>query len=185
MTSVLIPGLPVEIKNLTTQHQALHQAITAGNDQSKESLMAMKTIRETMANTGGQLQNLDSSTQQIANSINLIRQFAAQTHLLALKASIEAARAGEEGRGFSVIADEVRGLAAQSAEATAAIEALVVTIQSQARELTNSIKQSNQQLQSESQGLESAQHHWQTCLTHQQQLAQSLELLQTLASPLG
>jgi methyl-accepting chemotaxis protein PixJ len=172
--------LPKEIQQISTHNQALHQAIASGHGQSHQSLQTMKAIRETMGATGEQLGKLDSSTQQIAGAINLIRQFAAQTHLLALKASIEAARAGEEGRGFSVIADEVRGLAAQSAEATAAIEALVVTIQSQARELTTTIKQSNQQLQSESQGLEMAQDHWQECLSHQQQLAQSLELLQKL-----
>lgn len=111
-----------------------------------ESLQTMRSVRATMATTGEQLEKLDSSTQEIAKAINLIRQFAAQTHLLALKASIEAARAGEEGRGFSVIADEVRSLAAQSAEATAAMEALIVTIQSQARELTGSIRESNQQI---------------------------------------
>ncbi|WLT40006.1 methyl-accepting chemotaxis protein [Synechocystis sp. B12] len=113
-----------------------------------------------MATTGEQLEKLDSSTQEIAKAINLIRQFAAQTHLLALKASIEAARAGEEGRGFSVIADEVRSLAAQSAEATAAMEALIVTIQSQARELTGSIKESNQQLNGHHQQLETNQQYW-------------------------
>lgn len=125
-----------------------------------ESLQTMRSVRATMATTGEQLEKLDSSTQEIAKAINLIRQFAAQTHLLALKASIEAARAGEEGRGFSVIADEVRSLAAQSAEATAAMEALIVTIQSQARELTGSIKESNQQLNGHHQQLETNQQYW-------------------------
>jgi len=184
-SSVLIPGFTAirnETHQLTAQSQTLHQAIASGTDQSQKSLETMKAIRETMGTTGDQLQRLDSSTQQIANSINLIRQFAAQTHLLALKASIEAARAGEEGRGFSVIADEVRGLAAQSAEATAAIEALVVTIQSQARELSGSIKQSNQQLSSESQNLEGNQQSWQACLRHHQELEQTLQTLRTLLS---
>ncbi|MBE9174904.1 chemotaxis protein [Synechocystis salina LEGE 06155] len=126
-----------------------------------DSLHTMRSVRATMATTGEQLEKLDSSTEEIANAINLIRQFAAQTHLLALKASIEAARAGEQGRGFSVIADEVRSLAAQSAEATAAMEALIVTIQSQARELTSSIKASNQQLHSHNQQLETNQQYWQ------------------------
>ncbi len=179
----IVPGLTAvqsQTQALAQQGESLHQAIAVGQDQNKQNLLGIKTIREAMANTSGQLQNLDSSTQQIATAINLIRQFAAQTHLLALKASIEAARAGEEGRGFSVIADEVRGLAAQSAEATAAIEALVVTIQTQARELTSSIKQSNQQLNTETTGLETGQEHWQICLSHQQQLAESLATLRNL-----
>jgi methyl-accepting chemotaxis protein PixJ len=132
-----------------------------------EGLQTMRDVRATMATTGEQLEKLDSSTQEIAKVINSIRQFAAQTHLLALKASIEAARAGEEGRGFSVIAEEVRSLAAQSAEATAAMEALIVTIQSQARELTSSIKESNQQLNGHHQQLETNQQYW-------QQLAETL-----------
>jgi len=180
----LIPGLTAlktTAVNLESHTVSLQEAIALGQDQNQRRLQGMKTIRETMATTGDQLQRLDRSTQQIADAINLIRHFAAQTHLLALKASIEAARAGEGGRGFSVIADEVRGLAGQSAEATAAIEALVVTIQSEARELGNSIKQTNQQLSSESQQVETVQHHWQTCTNHHQQLAEALQGLQTLA----
>lgn len=173
----LIPGLTA----VQTQNQSLLQAIALGQDTNQERLHGMKTIRETIATTGDQVQRLDNSTKQIADAINLIRHFAAQTHLLALKASIEAARAGEGGRGFSVIADEVRGLAAQSAEATAAIEALVVTIQSEARELGNSIKQTNQQLNEESRGVETVQEHWQACASSQAQLADALKQLQTLA----
>ena len=74
----------------------------------------------------------------------------------------------------------MRGLAAQLAEATAAIEALVVTIQSEARELGNSIKQTNQQLNEESRGAETVQVHWQACASSQQQLADALQTVQTL-----
>ncbi|MEB3227664.1 MAG: methyl-accepting chemotaxis protein [Synechocystis sp.] len=179
----LIPGftaLQTSVGNVTTHHQTIQQAIAVGTETSQERLQGMKTIRETMAATSDQIYRLDSSTQQIANAINLIRHFAAQTHLLALKASIEAARAGENGRGFSVIADEVRGLAAQSAEATAAIEALVVTIQSEARELGSSIKQTTQQLNEEGRGLETDQQQWQVCAQAQEQLADALLNLQSL-----
>ncbi|WP_228015607.1 methyl-accepting chemotaxis protein [Synechocystis salina] len=153
-----MPTIANENQPSKEQRAALSGQISQGQ---AESLQTMRSVRSTMATTGEQLEKLDSSTQEIANTINLIRQFAAQTHLLALKASIEAARAGEEGRGFSVIADEVRSLAAQSAEATAAMEALIVTIQSQARELTSSIKASNQQLNSHNQQLETNQQYWQ------------------------
>ena len=179
----LIPGftaLQNHTASLGTHNQSLHQAIALGQENNQERLLGMKTIRDTMTTTSDQVQRLDNSTKQIADAINLIRHFAAQTHLLALKASIEAARAGENGRGFSVIADEVRGLAAQSAEATAAIEALVVTIQSEARELGNSIKQTSQQLNEESRGWETDQQQWQACALTQQQFADALQTLQTL-----
>lgn len=179
----LLPGftaLQTSTTTVATHHQTIEAAIAVGQATSQDRLQGMKTIRETMATTSDQIHRLDSSTQQIADAINLIRHFAAQTHLLALKASIEAARAGENGRGFSVIADEVRGLAAQSAEATAAIEALVVTIQSEARELGSSVKQATQQLSEESRGLETDQQQWQVCAIAQQQLADALLSLQNL-----
>ena len=74
------------------------------------------SLQDTVTETAKKIQHLGESSQKISKVVSLISRFAAQTHLLALKASIEAARAGEEGRGFAVIADEVRGLATSSAE---------------------------------------------------------------------
>lgn len=130
------------------------QSVNQGQKDMTERVTGMQTLRETVAMTGGQIERLDRSTQQIAQVVNLIRQFAAQTHLLALKASIEAARAGEEGRGFAVIAEEVRALAAQSAEATASIEALVVSIQGEARDVSDTLLKERQQLELENKGVE-------------------------------
>ncbi|MGL5033750.1 MAG: methyl-accepting chemotaxis protein [Microcystaceae cyanobacterium] len=130
------------------------QGVDQGQKEMAERLAGMQNLRETVAMTGGQIERLDRSTQQIAQVVNLIRQFAAQTHLLALKASIEAARAGEEGRGFAVIAEEVRTLAAQSAEATASIEALVVSIQGEARDVSDTLIKERQQLEQENRGVE-------------------------------
>ncbi|HCF29567.1 MAG TPA: chemotaxis protein, partial [Cyanobacteria bacterium UBA11049] len=72
--------------------------------------------------------------------------FAAQTNLLALKASIEAARAGDEGRGFAVLADEVRVLARQSAEATAEIESLIANIQKETNEVVVAMEVGKEQV---------------------------------------
>ena len=134
--------------------ETTQNAIAEGEQTLSDRMGGMKEIRETVNATTGQIERLDNSTKQIAQVVTLIRQFAAQTHLLALKASIEAARAGEGGRGFAVIADEVRTLAAQSAEATASIEALVVSIQSEARDVAETITKGKQQLDRESKGLE-------------------------------
>lgn len=170
-------NLTEQVARLQKQEQSLQQAITQGTAQGLEHTSGMQTLRETLANTSGQIQRLDQSTQAVAQAINLIRQFAAQTHLLALKASIEAARAGEEGRGFAVIAEEVRGLAAQSAEATTAIETLVVAIQSEAREVSDTLQRGKQQLERENQTVDAIQDHWHQAAQAQQALTFGIQAI--------
>lgn len=198
----MAPSLTAEISPLTTPLDALNSllvnsqrlnnqtaialtvaettqnAIAQGEQTLNDQAGGMKAIRETMNTTTGQIQRLDNSTQQIAKVITLIRQFAAQTHLLALKASIEAARAGEGGRGFAVIADEVRTLAAQSAEATASIEALVVSIQSETRDVAETLTKGKQQLDRESKDLEKSHEQWQQAAQSSLQLP---DLVQKIA----
>jgi methyl-accepting chemotaxis protein PixJ len=108
----------------------------------------MQVLQETVAKTAQKVHNLEESSQKISKVVGLISRFAAQTHLLALKASIEAARAGEDGRGFAVIADEVRTLAAQSAEATAEIVSLVTSIQNETREVASTMETGTAQVAS-------------------------------------
>jgi methyl-accepting chemotaxis protein PixJ len=103
-------------------------------------------IRSTVQQASGQVKHLGETTQNISNVVNLIGRFAAQTHMLALKASIEAARAGEQGQGFAVIADEVRNLASQSAEATADIEKLVNEILSETKSVVLAMEEGTEQV---------------------------------------
>jgi methyl-accepting chemotaxis protein PixJ len=113
-----------------------------------QTVESMQVLQETVAKTAQKVHNLEESSQKISKVVGLISRFAAQTHLLALKASIEAARAGEDGRGFAVIADEVRTLAAQSAEATAEIVSLVTSIQNETREVASTMETGTAQVAS-------------------------------------
>lgn len=118
----------------------------------------IKAVEQTVTHTAIKAEKLGASSQEISQAVNLISRFAAQTHLLALKASIEAARAGEQGKGFAVIADEVRSLATQSAEATAEIATLVSKIQLDTTEVVDAMHQGAAQISSGNKLLEQTRH---------------------------
>lgn len=99
-------------------------------------------IRESDANVG----RLDESSKKIGGIIQVIREVADQTNLLALNAAIEAARAGEQGRGFAVVADEVRKLAERTSKATTEIATLIGDIQSHIGETVSGMQQANTQV---------------------------------------
>ncbi len=126
--------------------QRASETVVVGENAMNETVEGMMAIQDTVSETAKKIQHLGESSQKISKVVSLISRFAAQTHLLALKASIEAARAGEEGRGFAVIADEVRGLATSSAEATAEIETLVNSIQTETKEVTQTMKTGTEQV---------------------------------------
>jgi methyl-accepting chemotaxis protein PixJ len=126
--------------------QQAAQTVKAGDTAMNRTVDRILAIRETVVETSEKVKRLGESSQKISKIVGLIGRFAAQTHMLALKASIEAARAGDEGQGFAVIADEVRSLAAQSAEATAEISNLVASIQSETNEVATAMQAGTEQV---------------------------------------
>lgn len=117
-----------------------------GDEAMNRTVEGISEIRETVSETAKKVKRLGETSQKISRIVNLISNFAAQTNLLALNAAIEAARAGEEGRGFSVVAEEVRDLAEQSASSTAEIEQLVEEIQAQTNEVVAAMETGTEQV---------------------------------------
>jgi methyl-accepting chemotaxis protein len=124
------------------------QAAREGRDRVVETVDAIQTMTHDVQNTSLMIEGLATQGRDIGKVLDVIRAIAEQTNLLALNAAIEAARAGEAGRGFAVVADEVRALAHRTAQSTQEIEKMVAGIQNGTGEAVSSMQQSNQRTHS-------------------------------------
>lgn len=111
-----------------------------------ETVQNVNVIAKLIRESGNNVTLLDESSKKIGGIVQVIKEVADQTNLLALNAAIEAARAGEQGRGFAVVADEVRKLAERTSNATAEIAALISDIQSHIGGTVSGMQQANSQV---------------------------------------
>lgn len=134
-----------EVSSLTLDAEMSADRTTELTQQSVDVIQAATREIESMVSAVGasseQVHGLLHSSNEIGNIANVIRDIADQTNLLALNAAIEAARAGEQGRGFAVVADEVRKLAERTATATRKIAGVIGDIQNETRETVDCMRE--------------------------------------------
>ncbi|MGA8136569.1 MULTISPECIES: methyl-accepting chemotaxis protein [Pseudomonas] len=128
--------------------QQSNQAARDGRDRVVQTVEAIQAMTQDVQSTSVLIEGLATQGRDIGQVLDVIRAIAEQTNLLALNAAIEAARAGEAGRGFAVVADEVRALAHRTQQSTKEIEQMVAGIQNGTGQAVQSMQQSNQRTQS-------------------------------------
>lgn len=126
--------------NTVTESEASTQAAAQGQEKLSATILSIKELTENVLDSSHQAEGLAERTQSISSILDVIRAIANQTNLLALNAAIEAARAGEAGRGFAVVADEVRSLAQRTSASTAEIEGLISGVQQSTQQTASSLR---------------------------------------------
>ena len=130
------------------------KVVEYGTKSVQDVAAEMKNIERTVGIVSNTITELGTSSEKIGEIIGVINDIADQTNLLALNAAIEAARAGEQGRGFAVVADEVRKLAERTTKATKEIESMILSIQKNTHEAVTSMQKGREEV---SKGAEIAQ----------------------------
>ncbi|MCS3470400.1 methyl-accepting chemotaxis protein [Pseudomonas sp. JUb42] len=135
---------------VSTSEASKHATTSAGDgrDLVQETVTAIERMSADVQSTANLVGNLADESRDIGKVLDVIRGLADQTNLLALNAAIEAARAGEAGRGFAVVADEVRALAHRTQQSTSEIERMIGSIQGGTEQAVNSMRNSTERAES-------------------------------------
>lgn len=146
----LVTSVKAVSSNANSASEAANQADKAAKDGREIVTKTVETINglaEEVERAGEVIRKLEADTENVGTILDVIKGIAEQTNLLALNAAIEAARAGEQGRGFAVVADEVRTLASRTQDSTQEIQKVIEELQAAARSAVEVMGQSKQSAQ--------------------------------------
>ena len=149
--SAAIEQLSVSIEHVSHSASAAEETAALSGQRSRESGLEVadavdeiRRIEHVVSEASAQIESLGQRAHEISGIVNAIKEVADQTNLLALNAAIEAARAGEQGRGFAVVADEVRKLAERTAHSAQEITGMIASIQSETENSTSIMRRGNE-----------------------------------------
>ena len=127
------------VQSVAAASEEMSQSVVEINQQVTSATKASKSAVEEVNKTSEEMKNLATTVEKIGGVVSLIASIADQTNLLALNATIESARAGEAGRGFAIVASEVKGLASKTAEATDEISAHILEVHNATQQALSSM----------------------------------------------
>lgn len=174
----------VRLNSSTQQIQKTSDAAANGGATISEAVQQMQQIKEAVGKTAAVIGSLGESSKQIGAIVDAISAIAEQTNLLALNAAIEAARAGEHGRGFAVVADEVRKLAEQSRDQAGEIANLIHGIQNESQNAVDVMQQGIEKVDGGTVAVDSAGATFNEIVTMVSEVAESSKRMSELVGDL-
>ncbi|ATC95592.1 methyl-accepting chemotaxis protein [Pseudoalteromonas tunicata] len=142
-----IAGVAQNAQQTSDELSQVNQLTSEGSEITRTAVTEIAGLSQTVNQAASVISKLSENSKDISSVLDVIRGIAEQTNLLALNAAIEAARAGEQGRGFAVVADEVRSLASKTQQSTQSIQTMIETLQQGVEEAVSSIAKGNEATQ--------------------------------------